>query len=227
MNKIVIPELIIDNEMQGRAHRISLRANFAPGMHKSIYESVAAAIHNQHFLGGMIAPTQLQVYSYRGSVGVLELHIAGSLEWWRILEDLRSRTASVDPFPPLRPAYLILERAGLALDSVMIESRVVESIDHDRAVGKLNGHWLTVKCFGDASTIRPRGKFSPSQLAVLAEAVQHFVRISNTVDFALPAARIDGDTIVLAMSTPRSLLVAAVYVWTQVCWVDLEALDFD
>jgi hypothetical protein len=223
MTKISFPK----EEIRNGGHRATLYADFTPGLQQLIYDSVASAVRHQHFLGGMTREARLEVFSFSPSSTALSLHLVGNLDWWRVANYLHTLSSNQDPFAPLRPAHLILENAGLVLQHVTIESRVIEGASYERTDGNLGWPWPTARCFGDATTIRPRGVFSPSQLAVLADAVQHHVRISNTIDFSLPAARIDGDTIVLAMSTPRSLLVAAVYVWTQVCWVDLEALDFD
>jgi hypothetical protein len=203
------------------AHRVLLR-NVPLKLQKPIANMLRANFRNQYFLSGCQDLARLELLSFSNCTTGLHLHCIGRLDWWRILVGLGG-----SEFPPLRPAKLALEEVNLGLDAVEIESRTVDGVSYELSVGQKLWPWPTSSRFGDSLRLKLIGDISESQLAVLTDVLQHAVRLSNTLSAETPAAFVENGEIVLHKSTPRTLLLETVYIWWQVCWVDVQAVIFD
>jgi hypothetical protein len=210
-------EIHFPEEVIVGAHRVKLVTDVDKAHHELIAGATQEVASNTNFSAGLSNELRMDVFSWQATDSGLYLHTEGSLVVWRALSRIPSAT-----IPMLRPAILLAQKYNASITRVEIESKQVKTLGHDA-----DCPWPIANRFGDAATISFEGDVTVSQLAVLANAVQQMVRISNHTDYSRPAAFLENRAIQLAASTPRALLAEIIYIWWQVCWVDIQAVIFD
>ena len=148
------------------------------------------------------------------------IYMAGSIAEWQAL------AASHVGIPALEAAARTVAAGGGRLDRAVCQSRGLEVPDQDPSDAVRAWPWPVQLSGREATIVRPIGTFSRSQLDMLATAAMAVVHaISDRYDEGRSVATVVADHVQLAEPVSADSILHMIYVWEQLCWVDLLGVE--
>jgi hypothetical protein len=148
------------------------------------------------------------------------IYMAGSIAEWQAL------AASHVGIPALEAAARALAAGGGRVDRAVCQSRGLEIPDQDPSAAGRAWPWPVQLSGREATIVRPIGTVSRSQLDVLATAAMAEVHaISDRYDEGRSVATVVADHVQLAEPVSADSILHVIYVWEQLCWVDLLGVE--
>jgi hypothetical protein len=187
--------------------------------------STAAAVLSQRIADGRYwsawrPPALLEVIAEEVAPDGATIYMAGSIAEWCAL------AASHVGIPALEAAARTLAAGGGRLDRAVCQSRGLEIPDQVPSDAVRALPWPVQLSGREATIVRPIGTFSRSQLDVLATAAMAAVHaISDRYDEARSVAVVVADHVRLAEPVSPDSILHMIYVWEQLCWVDLVGVE--
>jgi hypothetical protein len=147
------------------------------------------------------------------------VYMAGFIAEWRALE------AANIGIPAIEAAARSLAASGGHLERASCESRRFDPPNHDPSAA-VNWPWPVRASDWEVTTVRPLGSISNCQLDVLATALMAAVHaVSDRYNQGRSVATVVDDCVQLVEPVSTESILQMVYVWCQLCWVDLRGVE--
>jgi len=209
-------------DVQHGAHRLRLYgAGPADGWSTAV-AALSQRIADSRYWSAWKPTSLLEVVAKEVETDGASLYMAGSIAEWRAL------AASRVGVPALEAAARTLAAGGGRLDRAVCQSRELDIPDQDPSGAVRTWPWPVQVSGREATIVRPIGSVSRSQLDVLASASMAAVHASSDrYTEGRPVATVVADRVQLAEPVPADGILHMVFVWEQLCWVDLLGVELD
>jgi hypothetical protein len=209
-------------EVQYGAHRLRLSGAGSVDGWSTAAAVLSQRIADSRYWSAWSPPSLLDVVAAEVGPDGATIYMAGSIAEWQAL------AASQVGIPALEAAGRALAAGGGRLDRAVCQSRGLEVADRDPSAAVSAWPWPVQVSGRDITIVRPIGTFSRCQLDALATAAMAAVHaISDRYDQGRSVATVVADHVQLAEPVSADSILHMIYVWEQLCWVDLLGVELN
>ena len=209
-------------DVQQGAHRLRLSGTGTVDGWSTAAVVLSQRVADSRFWSAWRPTSVLEVIAEDVGPDGATIYMAGSIAEWRAL------AASHVGIPAVEAAARTLAAGGGGLDRAVCQSRGLDIPDQDPSAAVMAWPW-SVQVSGRAVTlVRPTRTFSRCQLDVLATASMAAVHATSDRYSEGPSvATVVADRVQLVEPVSPDSILHMIYVWEQLCWVDLLGVELD